>query len=116
MNWSTWNPFKPFGRERADVGRILEGILDGSLDCRVWDSFLRIPMKGTPELEQVRIACEALEGEESMDEKGTIKHSERARAEIQRLLAALKEEPISEGSAAPQRAAGPRLNKPGSRE
>ena len=77
MNWSTWNPFKPFGRDKADVIRILEGVLDGSLDCREWDSFLRIPMKGTPELEQVRIACEALEEEESMNEEGVRRRDDR---------------------------------------
>lgn len=93
MKWSTWNPFRPFGRERAEVIRILEGVLDGTLDCRYWDTFLSIPMKGTPDLEEVRVVCEALESEESMDEKGIIKHSEQARAKIQTLLAALKETP-----------------------
>jgi hypothetical protein len=88
--WSTWNPFKPFGREKAEVVRFIEGVLDGTLDCREWDNFLRIPMKGTPDLEAIRVACVALEPEETMDAEGTIVHSEPARQKIQSLLEVLK--------------------------
>jgi len=90
MKWSRWNPFLPFGREKADVVRILEGILAGSLDCREWGNFVDIPMKGTPDLEEIRKACQALEAEESMDNDGRILHTERARAELQRLLDGLR--------------------------
>ena len=89
--WSTWNPFKPFGREKHEVVRILECILDGTLDCREWGDFLDIPMKGTPGLEAIRVACVALESEETMDDKGTIVHTEHARQKIRTFLDALKQ-------------------------
>lgn len=89
--WSTWNPFKPFGREKADVVWFLEGALDGTLDCRAWDGFLRTQMKGAPDLEAIRVACAALESEESISDKGTITHSEPARKKIRSLLADLRE-------------------------
>ena len=85
----TWNPFKPFGREKTEVVRLLEGVLAGTLDCREWDAFLRIPMKGTPELDAIRVACADLESEETMDDEGTIVHSEFARQKIESLLEAL---------------------------
>jgi len=91
MNWSTWNPFKPFGREKAEVVCILEGVIAGTLDCRYWDTFLNVPMRGTPDLEAVRVACEALEDEEIMDASGTITHTESGRNKIQSLLRDLKE-------------------------
>jgi hypothetical protein len=89
--YSGWNPFKPFGRERADVARILAAVLDKSIDCREWDDFLTIPMKGTPELEAVRLACEALESEESMDENGFIIYTQKGQDELRRLLRSLEE-------------------------
>lgn len=105
--WSTWNPFKPFGREKAEVVRYLEGVLDGTLDCREWDNFLSIPMKGTPDLEAIRVACVALEPEEKMDAGGRIVHPEQARQTIRSLLEVLKKEP----NQSPQitRACGPRV-------
>jgi hypothetical protein len=93
MNWSRWNPFKPFGRGRTDVIQILEAVLARRLDCREWDSFLRIPMKGTPDLEAVRVACEALESEEKIEDNGTMWHTAPAQAKIRDLLQGLKEDP-----------------------
>ena len=90
--WSTWNPLKPFGRERAEVIRILQEMLGGTLDCREWDSFLRIPMKGTPDLEAIRLSCNELSDQESMDQNGFIKHSKEARAKIQDHLDSLKKQ------------------------
>jgi hypothetical protein len=52
-----WNPFKPFGRERTEVADILERVLAGSMDCREWDDFISIPMKGAPELERFNFLC-----------------------------------------------------------
>jgi hypothetical protein len=92
-SWSRWNPLKPFGREKSDAIRLLEGALAGTLDCREWDSFLRIPMKGTPDLENVRLACVSLETAEAMSEDGKISYHEPARAEIQGMLQKLKTEP-----------------------
>ena len=91
MKWSRWNPFKPFGRDVSDVVRILEGVLDMTLDCREWDDFLKISMKGTPELETIRLACEALQNEESMDENGVIVYTPKGREKLQNLLASLKQ-------------------------
>jgi hypothetical protein len=91
MAYSRWNPFKPFGRERSDVMRILAAVLDKSIDCREWDNFLNIPMKGTPELEEVRLACEALESEESMDENGVIIYTQKGQDELRRLLRSLEQ-------------------------
>jgi hypothetical protein len=48
--WNTWNPFKPFGREKADVARFLEGVLDGTLDCREWDSSYPVKYHGPQSL------------------------------------------------------------------
>jgi hypothetical protein len=86
-----WNPFKPFGRERTEVADILERVLAGSMDCREWDDFISIPMKGAPELDSVRSACEALADQEKIEESGTMSHSESARERIRALLSKLKE-------------------------
>jgi hypothetical protein len=90
VNWSTWNPFKPFGREDAEVVRFLRELLDGTIDPRAWGDFLDIPMKGTPELEAVRLACNALEGEESMDENGVIIYTPMGRDKLQSLLRSIE--------------------------
>jgi hypothetical protein len=90
VNWSTWNPFKPFGREEVEVVRFLREALDGTIDPRAWGDFLDIPMKGTPELEAVRLACKALEGEESMDENGVIIYTQMGRDKLQSLLRSIE--------------------------
>lgn len=88
--WSTWNPFKPFGREVTEVTRILEAVLDGTVDPREWGDFLNIPMKGSPHLEAVRTACEALDSEETMDANGVIIYTRKGREKLQQLLGDLK--------------------------
>lgn len=71
--------------------RILEGVLDMTLDCREWDDFIKIPMKGTPELEKIRLACETLESEESIDANGVTIYTQKGREKLQSLLASLKQ-------------------------
>lgn len=88
--WSSWNPFKPFGREVADVAKILAAVLDQTIDCREWGNFLDIPMKGTPELEAIRLACNALNKEESMDENSVIIYTQKGRDKLQSLLWSLE--------------------------
>jgi hypothetical protein len=90
VNWSYWSPFRPWAPRKAEVIRILEQVLDGTLDCRVWDDFIHIPMKADPELEAIRRACEALTPEETVGPNGAPAFTERARTELQRLLASVK--------------------------
>ena len=82
--------FKPFGREDAEVARILGEVLAGAIDPREWADFLDIPMKGSPELDVVRLACAALDSEESMDANGIITYTPKGREELQRLLRSLE--------------------------
>jgi hypothetical protein len=73
------------------VKRILAAVLDQSIDCREWDDFLCIPMKGTPDLEAVRLACESLGSEEMMDEKGAIIYTQEGQEKLRSLLRRLEE-------------------------
>ena len=88
MKWSTWNPFRPFGREQSEVERALTEVLDGVIDPREWGNFLDIPMKGTPSLEAIRKRCVALASEESMDAHGKIVYTPEARE----VLASLRDQ------------------------
>jgi hypothetical protein len=92
MNWNRWNPFKPFSREKAEVADILKSVLAGTMDCRDWDDFISIPIKGVPELDRVRAACEALADQEKIEESGMMSHSDPAREKIRTLLSGLKED------------------------
>ena len=90
VNWSPWNPFKPFGREESEVVRFLKEVLEGTIDPREWGNFLDIPMKGTPNLEAIRLACEALRGEESIEESGVIAYTQAGRDKLQSLLRSIE--------------------------
>ena len=91
IDWSYWNPFRPGARSKAEVVRILESAINGTLDCQEWDNFINIPMKGDPQMEAVRLACEALQAAESIGADGAIAHTLEARSQLQRLLAGLKQ-------------------------
>jgi len=92
MNWSAWNPFKPFGREVADVIATLDAVVAGRLDCREWDAFVRIPMPGTPELDEVRVTCAALAPEERIGDDGIVRHTEQGRNAIEQIIRRIKNE------------------------
>ncbi len=91
-SWSSWNPLKPFGRERSEVVATLRAALDGTIDPRAWGNFVDIPMKGTPELERVRVECEALARNEAerMDCEGRIVFTDSARELLTTLLKRLE--------------------------
>ena len=69
--------------------KILNAVLDQTIDCREWGNFLDIPMKGTPELEAIRLACETLYEEESMDENDVIVFTKKGREKLKSLLRSL---------------------------
>jgi hypothetical protein len=92
MSWSTWNPFKPFGRDAAEVLTILEAVVAGRLDCREWDAFLRIPMPGTPKLDEIRLACAALDSEERIGDDGLVAHTPSSRKAIEDLIIQIRNE------------------------
>ena len=68
----------------------MEAVLDGTVDPQEWGDFLDIPMKGSPHLEAVRMACEALDSEETIDAKGVIIYTRKGREKLQQLLGDLK--------------------------
>ena len=70
--------------------RFLKEVLDGTIDPREWGNFLDIPMKGTPNLEAVRLACEALESEESLGENGVITYTQVGRDKLLCLLRSIE--------------------------
>ena len=82
--------FKPFNRSSAEVIEIIEQVSSGTMDCRDWDNFISIPIKGNPEMEAVRAQCEALSGDENIEPSGIIRHSEKARQELLKILLKLE--------------------------
>ena len=70
--------FKPFTRSCNEVIEILEQVLGGVMDCRDWDNFISIPIKGNLNMESIRLKCEALSHEETIDPSGIIIHSKAA--------------------------------------
>lgn len=82
--------FKPFNRSSAEVTKIIEQVLAESMDCRDWDNFISIPIKGNPEMEAVRAQCEALSCDENIEPSGIIRHSEKARQELLQILLKLQ--------------------------
>jgi hypothetical protein len=83
----TLNPFKPFVRSRAEVANWLQRALSGTLDCRDWDTFVRVPIKGDPEMDAIRAECEALEPFETTgDDDGMLSHTPEARVKLEQLL------------------------------
>jgi hypothetical protein len=85
-----WNPFKPFAREPSEVAAILENALNGSLDCRMWDDFICIPIKGTPAMDRVREECESLAPDESIGTTGLMEFSGATRARLEILLSEVR--------------------------
>ncbi len=85
-----FNIFKPFTRSRSEVIELLETVLHGKMDCRAWDTFISIPIKGDPEMEVIRQACEDLAKEEVIESDGTLYHKPNARMKLEELLSALK--------------------------
>ena len=86
MDLSRWNPFKPFVRSRTEVAWYLERAVNETLDCRDWDTFLSIPIKGSPEMEAIRAECESLTPQETIGDSGTISFTPEAHRVLQRLL------------------------------
>lgn len=82
--------FKPFNRSSAEVTKIIEQVLAESMDCRDWDNFISIPIKGNPEMEAVRAQCEALSCDENIEPSGIIRHSKKARQELLQILLKLQ--------------------------
>lgn len=82
--------FKPFNRSSAEVIEIIELVLAESMDCRDWDNFISVPIKGNPEMEAVRAKCEALSCDENIEPSGIIRHSEKARQELLQILLKLQ--------------------------
>ena len=82
--------FKPFNRSSAEVIEIIELVSSGTMDCCDWDNFISIPIKGNPEMEAVRAQCEALSGDENIEPSGIIRHSEKARQELLKILLKLE--------------------------
>ena len=82
--------FKSFNRSSAEVIEIIEQVSSGTMDCRDWDNFISIPIKGNPEMEAVRAQCEALSGDENIEPSGIIRHSEKARQELLQILLKLQ--------------------------
>ncbi|MDP3609308.1 MAG: hypothetical protein Q8R74_09565 [Methylophilus sp.] len=81
---------KPYSLSAQEVIYILEQALSGTMDCREWDNFISIPIKGNSDMEAVRAKCEALSGFEHIEPSGIISHSEIARVEILQMLKELK--------------------------
>jgi len=90
MALSDWNPFKPFVRSREEVAWFLESALNGTLNSRDWDTFLRIPIKGAPDMEAIRAECERLEPLETTGKDGILCHTAEAQEVIRRLLERIK--------------------------
>ena len=82
--------FKPFNRSTAEVIKIIEHVLNGTMDCRDWDNFISISIKGNLEMEKVRAKCEALSSHENIEPSGIIHHSETARQELLQILLKLQ--------------------------
>jgi hypothetical protein len=82
--------FKPFIRSREEVTWFLETVLYGHMDCRQWDSFVRIPIKGDPEMDAVRQACVQLEADEIIEDDGRLYHKSEAKAKLEKMLSHLK--------------------------
>ena len=82
--------FKSFNRSSAEVIEIIEQVSSGTMDCRDWDNFISIPIKGNPEMEAVRAQCEALSGDENIEPSGIIRHSEKTRQELLQILLKLQ--------------------------
>jgi hypothetical protein len=92
MSSSAWNPFKPFSRDITDVIATLEAVVAGRVDCREWDAFLRIPMPGTPHLDEIRLECAAFEPEEKIGEDGIVLHTESGRNAIEKIIRRIRNE------------------------
>jgi hypothetical protein len=86
----TWNPFKPFVRSRAEVAEWMQRALSGNLDCRDWDTFVRVPIKGDPQMDAIRAQCEALLPLETTGADGMLSHTPEARAKLQQLVERLR--------------------------
>ena len=82
--------FKPYSRSLAEVTKIIEQVLAGTMDCRDWDNFISITIKGNSEMESVRAKCEALSGDENIELSGIVRHSEKARQELLQILRELQ--------------------------
>ena len=87
----TWKLFRPFVRSRADVAEWLQRALSGRLDCRDWDTFVRVPIKGDLEMDAIRAECEALTPFETTGNDGMLSHTPEARAKLQQLLQRVSE-------------------------
>ena len=85
-----WSLIKPYSLSAQQVIYILEQALSGTMDCREWDNFISIPIKGNTDMEAVRAKCEALSDFEHIEPSGIISHSEMARVEILQMLKELK--------------------------
>ena len=68
----------------------LDTVLHGHMDCRQWDTFMSIPIKGDPKMEEVRQACEQLVSEEIIENDGRLYHQAGAKDKLERILSALK--------------------------
>ena len=56
------------------------------MDCRQWDAFVRIPIKGDPKMDAMRRACVELESEEIMEKDGRLYHKPEAKAKLEKIL------------------------------
>lgn len=88
---TTKTPFlKPFTRSRNEVLSILEAVVDRRMDCRDWDNFISIPIKGNPDMEAIRVSCEGLEEEEIIGDSGLLYHKPEAKIKILVMITQLK--------------------------
>lgn len=90
MDLTRWNPFKPFVRSRSEVAWYLERAVNETLNCRDWDTFLSIPIKGAPEMEAIRGECQSLTSQETIREDGTISFTPQAHQRLIQLLGSVK--------------------------
>jgi hypothetical protein len=87
---ANWNPFKPFVRSREEVAGILQATLNGTMRDHPWDDFICIPIKGTPEMEAIRAACEELAHLERIGDDRIVRHTPEGTEKIRELLARVK--------------------------
>ena len=85
-----WSLLESYNLSPEQVSITLERVLGGNMDCREWDNFISIPIKGNPDMEAVRAKCQALSAEEHIDPSGIISHSVNARLELVQILQGLK--------------------------
>ena len=81
---------KPYSLSTQEVSNILEQVLAGNMDCRDWDNFISIPIRGNPDMEAVRAKCEALSSFEHIEPSGIISHSKTARTVLSQMLKELQ--------------------------